>query len=146
MIKLYSKPKLVSDKDTLGLSKSDITFSKIPQIRRIISNQALCSYNSISKNNLSPVGQKQIPYQNLVLQSFDKPLNNQYTSIIAKVGQNVQLLKGYHIQLAQHLRISRDIMAAKATRLDKLQSGFMYMVAASNRLQQQYKQLNRGQK
>lgn len=140
MFNLYIKPSIIQDSTQ---TQGKLTLKQIPQIRHKIANQSLNSFNTISTVPLCVVQNKPVSKSMLVLDKFQTNLNKQYSQLRAKL-RDSQKLKGAHILMSKHLRLSRDVLASKATRLQKLQSGFIYMVASSRRLEDQYKQQVKG--
>ena len=138
MFQLYKKPNIVQLPTQSASEVSDIKVDQILSIRSTILRKSRGSFNIFATKPLCSYQQQAIPYNKVAIDAFDKALTDSYTKKIIQSSLSDQL--GIQTLVARHLRLSRDVLASKATRLHKLQSGFTYMIASQKRRKQLFKE------
>ena len=128
MFNLFIPDKIVQMPDSFDtIGKGSLDIHQLQVIRNNLLDRNLGKYNGLSQVSLCPISQNPVQYQKLAIKAYDQSISKKYEQIMAindgKHNQGVQIL------LARHMRLSRDILASKATRLQKLQSGFKTLAA-----------------
>lgn len=138
MFNLFKKHRLVwMPQDFSKPSKSSITIKQTQELRNNILNKNLGSYNSLAQSQLCDLIDWPVNYQKLDIKAYDQSLSKQYQGILAVDDQKAR--QGAQILIARHLRLSRDVLASQATRLQKIQSGFKTLAAQVNNRSTKFK-------
>lgn len=138
MFNLFKKHKLVwMPQDFSKPSKSSITIKQTQELRNNILNKNLGAYNSLAQSQLCALIDWPVNYQKLDIKAYDQSLSKQYQGILAVDDHKAR--QGAQILIARHLRLSRDVLASQATRLQKIQSGFKTLAAQVNNRSTKFK-------